>query len=47
MKTFFITSVLAALPVFAQTAPKITTPREALGLNIGDDYHMATYTQLE
>ncbi len=31
----------------AQTSPKITTPKEALGFNLGDDYHMATYTQLE
>jgi Zinc carboxypeptidase len=27
--------------------PKITTPKEALGFNLGDDYHMASYTQLE
>ncbi|HEY0263968.1 MAG TPA: M14 metallopeptidase family protein [Granulicella sp.] len=26
---------------------KITTPKEALGFNLGDDYHMASYTQLE
>ena len=31
----------------AQTAPKITSPKAALGFNIGDDYHMATYSQLE
>ena len=31
----------------AQTTPKITTPKEALGFNIGDDYQMANYTQLE
>ena len=34
-----------ALP--AQSLPNITTPKEALGFNIGDDYHMASYTQLE
>jgi hypothetical protein len=28
-------------------APKITTPKEALGFNIGDDYQIANYTQLE
>ncbi|MGO9893060.1 MAG: M14 metallopeptidase family protein [Bryobacteraceae bacterium] len=33
--------------LFAQTAPKITTPKEALGFNLGDDYQMANYTQLE
>jgi hypothetical protein len=27
--------------------PKITTPKEALGFNLGDDYQMASYTQLE
>jgi hypothetical protein len=32
--------------LFAQT-PKITTPKQALGFNIGDDYKMASYSQLE
>ncbi|WP_220399107.1 M14 metallopeptidase family protein [Granulicella sp. WH15] len=32
---------------FAQTAPKITTPKEFFGFNMGDDYHMASYTQAE
>src|ERR1700761_532610 len=33
----------------APTPPlsNITTPKEALGFNLGDDYHMASYTQLE
>ena len=26
---------------------KITTPKESLGFNVGDDYHVANYTQLE
>src|SRR5215475_9130453 len=34
-----------ALPLCAQT--RITSPKEALGFNIGDDYHVANYTQLE
>ncbi len=44
---------LAALAAFsawtlaAQTAPKITTPKEALGFNLGDDYQVANYTQLD
>src|SRR6266567_7292914 len=38
---------LSACSLFAQSAPKITTPKEALGFNIGDDYHVANYTQLE
>jgi hypothetical protein len=33
---------LAAASVFPQKAPTITTPKEALGFNIGDDYQMAT-----
>src|SRR5579872_5345549 len=39
--------LLAALPLSAQNAPKITTPKEFLGFNIGDDYMMASYTNLE
>ena len=34
---------LVAAPIQAQ---RITTPRQQLGFNIGDDYHLATYTQL-
>jgi Zinc carboxypeptidase len=41
--------LLAVLPSFAQTdgaAPrKITTPKESIGFNMGDDYMMANYTQ--
>ncbi len=29
-----------------QTASVITTPKEALGFNLGDDYHVANYSQL-
>src|ERR1700693_3734575 len=49
MKTLFLSSVflVSTLPIFGQAAPKITTPKEALGFNLGDDYHMATYSQLE
>jgi hypothetical protein len=35
--------VAAAVPAVGQ----ITTPREHFGFNIGDDYHLATYTQYE
>ncbi|HEY1342511.1 MAG TPA: M14 family metallopeptidase, partial [Bryobacteraceae bacterium] len=31
----------------AQPSPKVTNPKEALGFNIGDDYMVANYTQLE
>ena len=40
-------TVVAAGLLPGQKTPKITTPKEALGFNIGDDYQMATYTQLE
>jgi hypothetical protein len=40
-------AVLAAWPAAAQTAPHITTPKEQLGFNLGDDYQVANYTQLE
>jgi hypothetical protein len=33
--------------VIAPAQRKITTPKEALGFNIGDDYRLANYTQLE
>jgi Zinc carboxypeptidase len=47
--TFFLVSTLACAAGLsaAATAQHITSPREALGFDIGDDYHMATYTQLE
>ncbi len=38
--------LLTSTALLAQT-PKITTPKQALGFNLGDDYHMASYTQLE
>src|SRR5579872_6851904 len=31
----------------AQVNPKITSPKDALGFNLGDDYQVANYTQLE
>src|SRR5258708_34390346 len=42
-----IVAALLACTVAAQTLPKVTTPKQALGFNIGADYQMATYTQLE
>ena len=32
--------------VAAQTTRRLTTPKEALGFEVGDDYQLATYTQL-
>src|SRR5215475_12815416 len=47
-----ITACLAATAIsvcllHAQSANRITTPKEALGFNLGDDYMVANYTQLE
>ena len=42
--------LVLTLPVLVQPAAaqsgKITTPKEALGFNLGDDYRLANYTQL-
>ena len=35
--------VLSAWTLSAQPAPKVTTPKQALGFNIGDDYQVANY----
>src|SRR5262252_9571842 len=40
----FWTSLVLTLSVAAQS--RITTPKEQLGFNIGDDYRLATYSQL-
>jgi hypothetical protein len=45
--TFVLAAALSAVSLCAQSAPKITTPKEALGFNLGDDYMVANYTQLE
>ena len=52
MKLRFITlslCLLAVLPSFGQTVEssrKITTPKQAFGFNIGDDYYLANYVQM-
>ncbi len=43
----FVAAACAASQIVPQSAPKITSPKEALGFNIGDDYQVANYTQLE
>ena len=45
--TCLFAAVFSIGTLLAQTPPKITTPKEALGFNLGDDYQMANYTQLE
>jgi len=50
-KTSLALAVLAALflagPAPSQGVRKVTTPKEHFGFNIGDDYQVANYTQLE
>ncbi len=42
-----LATVLAIAPsVAVQAQTRITTPKEQFGFNIGDDYHLANYTQL-
>jgi len=46
-RVFFLVLLISLLfspQIFAQN--KITTPDEAMGFNIGEDYHLASYTQL-
>src|SRR5438093_3032853 len=40
-------ALVCACSLAAQPAPRITAPKEALGFNLGDDYQVANYTQLE
>jgi hypothetical protein len=42
-------AVVAAVParILSQAASPVTTPRQQFGADIGDDYFLATYTQLE
>ena len=41
-----VLATFALAASFAAAAPKITTPQEALGFSVGDDYQLANYTQL-
>ncbi|WP_246153669.1 M14 family metallopeptidase [Terriglobus albidus] len=45
--TAFATLFLCTVSMRAEERSGITSPKEALGFNIGDDYHVANYTQLE
>ena len=37
---------IAAASVALNAQPRITSPKEYLGFNVGDDYQLANYTQL-
>lgn len=43
----FILSLCAIAAVTAQAQSRVTSPKEHFGFNIGDDYQLANYTQLE
>src|SRR5215471_15782181 len=47
MPTRIAVYFLAALLLPAQSARHVTTPQEAFGFRVGEDYHMASYTQME
>ena len=38
---------IASISLASTMSAQVTTPSEAFGFNIGDDYHLATYSQLE
>jgi hypothetical protein len=39
-------TLAASVPAAQTKAPVVTTPKQQFGFNIGDDYQLATYTQL-
>src|SRR3989449_5153467 len=43
-RTLIFAAIVAVSPLYGQ---KVSTPKEFLGFNIGDDYQVANYTQLE
>ena len=43
--SLFALLLVLSVSAFAQT--KLTSPKEHFGFNIGDDYQLANYTQLE
>ncbi len=49
MKRLFFCFLFAATSVLPAKlpTPPLTTPQQALGFNVGDDYQMASYSQLE
>ena len=43
----FAVGLTLLAPLAARAAGKLTSPKEHFGFAIGDDYHLATYTQTE
>src|SRR3954468_1785466 len=44
---FLLTGVALLTLLTASVRAKVTSPKEHFGFAIGDDYHLATYTQTE
>src|SRR4051812_40771059 len=40
-----LSTIAASAPSAQSKAPAVTTPKQFFGFTIGDDYHLATYTQ--
>jgi len=40
-------SLLVTWPAAGQVNPRITAPKQSFGFNVGDDYRLANYTQLQ
>ncbi len=43
----FALAIISSAPLAAQSAPKVTTPKEFFGFNIADDYQMVNYEKAE
>jgi hypothetical protein len=46
IQTCTLLTLLMVLTAFAETAQRVTTPKEQFGFNLGDDYQLTNYTQL-
>ena len=47
MKRRLCVALMAAMGLCAQTARHITSPKEEFGFNVGDDYRLINYSQME
>lgn len=46
-RTLLLLLLILSLAPAAYAQGKLTSPKEQFGFNIGDDYQLANYTQLE
>src|ERR671911_2159016 len=47
MRKLIVAAALLSIGAAQAQRPHITTPKEALGFNFGDDYQLANYKQIE